>query len=179
MRQAPNKPHIPVVSGGRKAGLSFASAASWSAFAIRIVGALIWILSGTSKLPDLGGFAVQVDRYQLLPHTLGAMLAYTLPFLEIFLGLYLGAGLFIRATAFVGTILFAAFLAFQIQALIRGLTFDCGCFGTFSKTTLGPWTLLRDLALGLPTFIMLALPARKFSLDSRLFGASDGISANS
>jgi uncharacterized membrane protein YphA (DoxX/SURF4 family) len=179
MRQARNEPHIPAVSAGRKADSSFAGAVSWSAFAIRIVGALIWILAGTSKLPDLGGFAVQVDRYQLLPHALGAILAYTLPFLEIFLGLYLGAGLFIRASAFVGTVLFAAFLALQIQALIRGLTLDCGCFGTFSKTTLGPWTLLRDFALGLPTFIMLALPARKFSLDSRLFGASDGFSPNS
>jgi uncharacterized membrane protein YphA (DoxX/SURF4 family) len=155
------------------------SALSWIGFAIRLAGALIWIIAGASKLPDLGAFAAQVERYQILPHVLAVPLAFILPFFEVFLGLYLGAGLFVRASALAGTILFVIFLAAQIQALIRGLTLDCGCFGALSKSTVGPWTLLRDTALGIPTFLMLALPARRFSLDRRLFGAIDSFSHNS
>jgi len=65
------------------------------------------------------------------------------------------------------------FAGAQVQALIRGLALDCGCFGAVGQVPVGPWTLLRDVILGIPTFVMLALPARRFSLDSRLFGAAD------
>jgi len=150
----------------------------WLGFGIRLIGAAVWIVAGAAKLPDLGAFAAQVDRYQLLPHVLAAPLAYILPFFEIFLGLYLALGLFVRASALAGTVLFAIFLAAQVQALARGLTLDCGCFGTLSQSAVGPWTLLRDAALGLPTFLMLAFPARRLSLDRRLFGAPDGFASN-
>jgi hypothetical protein len=33
--------------------------------------------------------------------------------------------------------------------------------------------MLRDVGLGMPTFLMLALPARRLSLDRLLFGAED------
>ncbi|HTP59065.1 MAG TPA: MauE/DoxX family redox-associated membrane protein [Spirochaetia bacterium] len=151
----------------------------WLGFGLRLAGALVWIFAGASKLPDLAGFADQVQRYQVLPGFLVPPAAFILPFFEIFLGVYLAAGLFVRASALAGTVLFAIFLAAQIQALIRGLKLDCGCFGALSKSAVGPWTLLRDMALGVPTFVMLALPARKLSLDSRLFGARDRFAPNS
>lgn len=165
MRQAPD-------SGPR-------ALVSWIGFGLRLAAAVIWIIAGASKLPDLVLFSAQVDRYELLPPILVAPLAHMLPFFEIFLGLYLGAGLFVRASALAGTILFAVFLAAQIQALIRGLTLDCGCFGALSNSPVGPWTLLRDLALGIPTFAMLAFPSHRLSLDSRLFGAVDNFAPNS
>jgi len=146
----------------------------WLGFAVRLLAAAVWIFAGATKVTDLGAFAAQVDRYELLSGFLVVPLAYILPFFEIFLGLYLAAGLFVRASALAGTILFAVFLAAQTQALIRGLTLDCGCFGTLTQAPLGPWTILRDIALGVPTFLMLGLPARRVSLDSRLFDAPDG-----
>ena len=155
------------------------NALSLFGFAIRVAGALIWIAAGATKLPDLAAFATQVERYEILPHLLVVPLAYILPFFEILLGVYLAAGLFVRASALVGTLLFVIFLTAQVQALIRGLKLDCGCFGTLAKSTVGPWTLLRDTALGIPTFVMLAFPSRQFSLDRRLFGAVDSFSRNS
>jgi uncharacterized membrane protein YphA (DoxX/SURF4 family) len=166
MQPAPETPGAAALSGLR-GGLP------WLGLALRVASAAVWVLAGASKLPDLAGFADQVQRYQLLPRFLVAPAAFILPFFEIFLGLYLAAGLFVRASGLAGTILFAIFLGAQIQALIRGLKLDCGCFGALSKSTVGPWTLIRDMALGIPTFLMLAFPARKFSLDSRLFGARD------
>ncbi|MGA2761797.1 MAG: MauE/DoxX family redox-associated membrane protein [Spirochaetia bacterium] len=145
----------------------------WVGLAIRLLSAAFWILSGAMKLPDLGAFADQVDRYEVLPRFLVAPLAYIMPFFEIFLGLYLAAGLFVRVSALVGTILLAVFLAAQVQALIRGLVLDCGCFGSIFSATVSPGTIFRDLALGLPTFLMAAFPARRFSLDRQLFDAAD------
>ncbi len=154
-------------------GGSARTALPWLGFALRLAAAAVWIAAGVSELPDLRGFAVQVDRYEVLPAVLVVPFASMLPFIEVFLGLYLAAGLFVRASALAGTILFAVFLGAQVQALIRGLVLDCGCFGTLAQTSVGAWTILRDIILGIPTFLMLALPARRLSLDSRLFDAAD------
>jgi uncharacterized membrane protein YphA (DoxX/SURF4 family) len=135
--------------------------------------AAVWIIAGAAKLPEMDTFRTLVERYGVLPHVLAAPFAFVLPFVEIALGLYLGAGLFVRGTAAAGTILFAVFLAAQAQAWARGLSLDCGCFGTAIQSPVGPLTMLRDFALGIPTFLMLAFPARHLSLDKRLFGAKD------
>ena len=145
----------------------------WLGFAIRMGGAAVWIIAGAAKLPEMDTFRTLVERYGVLPHVLAAPFAFVLPFVEIALGLYLGAGLFVRGTAVAGTILFAVFLAAQAQAWARGLSLDCGCFGAAIQSRVGPLTMLRDFALGIPTFLMLALPARHLSLDKRLFGATD------
>jgi uncharacterized membrane protein YphA (DoxX/SURF4 family) len=89
------------------------------------------------------------------------------------LGLYLAVGLFVRGIALVGTVLFAVFLFAQSSAWMRGISLDCGCFGTIMQTTVGPLTILRDFGLGIPTFLMLAFPARALSLDHHLFRAQN------
>jgi uncharacterized membrane protein YphA (DoxX/SURF4 family) len=142
--------------------------------AIRIAAAAVWIGAGVAKVPQIESFRELVGRYAVLPPVLAAPFAYLLPFFEIGLGLYLAAGLFVRGSALAGAFLIAVFLTAQAQAWARGITLDCGCFGTaVLQTTVGPLTLLRDLGLGIPTFLMAALPARRFSLDRRLFGAKD------
>ncbi|HTO23464.1 MAG TPA: MauE/DoxX family redox-associated membrane protein, partial [Spirochaetia bacterium] len=76
-------------------------------------------------------------------------------------------------TALVGTALFAMFLTAQVSAWARGISLDCGCFGSMLETTVGPLTILRDLSLGMPTFLMLAFPARLLSVDRRFLGAAN------
>ncbi len=146
---------------------------SWVGLAVRLIAAAVWIAAGVAKLPDIQTFHVLVDKYGILPSALAGPFAYALPFVEIGIGLYLAAGLFVRGTALAGTLLFSAFLTAQAYAWARGIALDCGCFGTALESTVGPLTMLRDFSLGIPTFLMLAFPARKLSLDSRLFGASD------
>jgi uncharacterized membrane protein YphA (DoxX/SURF4 family) len=147
---------------------------SWLGLAIRFGAAAVWIIAGIEKLPQIETFHTLVERYGILPHFPAAPFAYVLPFLEICLGLYLAAGLFVRGTALVGTLLFAAFLAAQAQAWARGIQLDCGCFGAAVESSVGPLTIIRDFALGIPTFLMLAFPSRRLSLDKRLFGIKNG-----
>ena len=142
-------------------------------FAIRLAAASVWIIAGAVKVPQIQTFQLLVQRYGILPDALSGPFAYILPFLELALGLYLAAGLFVRGTALVGTLLFAVFLTAQASAWARGISLDCGCFGTALETTVGPLTILRDFGLGIPTFLMLAFPARALSLDHWLFGAKD------
>jgi uncharacterized membrane protein YphA (DoxX/SURF4 family) len=149
------------------------AALPWLGLAIRLGAASVWIIAGAAKVPQIEGFHVLVERYGILPHFLAAPFSYVLPFLEIGLGLYLAAGLFVRGTALVGTLLLAVFLTAQVSAWARGITLDCGCFGAALQSRVGPLTILRDLALGIPTFLMLTLPSRRLSLDSQLFGAAD------
>ncbi len=146
---------------------------AWIGLAVRLAAAAVWIFSGAAKLPDIRGFQVIVQRYGILPDVLSGPFAYALPFVEIGIGLYLGLGLFVRGTALAGTLLFAAFLSSQAYAYARGIPLDCGCFGTIIRTAVGPGTMARDFGLGIPTFLMLALPARWISLDARLFGSVD------
>src|SRR5271157_2922803 len=145
--------------------------AAWLGFALRLAAAGVWLASGASKIPDIRTFQVLVQRYGILPNILAGPFAYILPFFELAIGLYLASGLFVRGTALVGTLLFAVFLAAQVSAWARGINLDCGCFGSLVQTTVGPLTILRDFSLGIPTFLMLAFPARTLSLDHRLFGA--------
>ena len=144
---------------------------AWLGLAVRLAAAVVWIVSGAVKIPEIQSFRVLVQRYGILPDVLAGPFAYILPFFELAIGLYLAAGLFVQGTALVGTLLFALFLTAQASAWARGINLDCGCFGTLIQTTVGPLTILRDFSLGIPTFLMLAFPARTLSLDHRLFGA--------
>lgn len=144
---------------------------AWLGLAVRLGAAAVWIAAGAVKIPQIQTFQVLVQKYGMLPDALTGPFAYILPFFELALGLYLAVGLFVRGTALVGTVLFAVFLTAQASAWSRGISLDCGCFGTLTQAAVGPLTILRDFGLGIPTFLMLAFPARALSLDHRLFGA--------
>jgi uncharacterized membrane protein YphA (DoxX/SURF4 family) len=147
--------------------------------AIRLAAAAIWLVAGLAKAVDLVHFHDQVDQYRLLPHGLEAPFAYALPFVEIGVGLYLAVGLLTRAAAILGCVLMVLFLVAQGQAWARGLSLDCGCFGSLTHEHVGAVTLLRDLALGIPSAIMAWRPARALSLDSRLLGLPDAFAPTS
>jgi uncharacterized membrane protein YphA (DoxX/SURF4 family) len=147
---------------------------SWLGFALRLGAAAVWIVAGAAKIPQMGSFQILVQRYGILPDVLAGPFAFILPFLEIGIGLYLAAGFLVRGAALAGTLLFAVFLTAQISAWARGLQLDCGCFGAIVQSSVGPLTIIRDFCLGIPTFVMLAVPARRLSIDKRLFGAPDG-----
>lgn len=142
--------------------------------AIRLAAAAVWLVAGAAKVVDLEHFHAQVDQYRLLPHALEAPFAYSVPFVELLVGLYLAVGLLTRVAAAVGCVLMALFLAAQAQAWARGLSLDCGCFGTLAEERVGLVSILRDVGLGLPSLVMLLWPARAWSLDARLFSWSVG-----
>jgi len=149
------------------------SALPWIGLTIRLLAAAVWLVAGASKIPHLEHFRAQVHAYKLLPGALEAPFAYALPFVEVGIGLYLAAGLLVRGAAALSIVLMIVFVAAMAQAWARGLSLDCGCFAGIARQKVGPWTILRDAALGIPGLIMLVRPARTLSLDRRLLGRPD------
>ena len=140
----------------------------WVGLAVRVAGAAVWLFAGITKLADLTAFEAQVQAYQVLPHVVVAPFAYALPLVEVALGVYLLVGALVRPVAIVSCVLMAIFILAELQAWARGLSIDCGCVGTTVKTQVGATTVLRDIALGIPFYVLAWRPARKWSVDERM-----------
>jgi uncharacterized membrane protein YphA (DoxX/SURF4 family) len=141
----------------------------WLGLAARLAAGAIWLVAGIAKASDFDAFHAQVVGYDVLPHALTSWAAYGLPLLEIALGAYLAIGLLVRPAAWLSAGLLAVFVAAQAQAWARGLVIDCGCFGTLDRHRVGAATIARDLALALPTLVVLAVGGgERWSADRRL-----------
>jgi uncharacterized membrane protein YphA (DoxX/SURF4 family) len=150
-----------------------ADALPWIGLTVRLVAAAIWLVSGAAKVADLSHFEAQVQAYKLLPGGLEAPFAYVLPFVEIAIGLYLLVGLLVRPVAIFACLLMVVFIAAMAQAWARGLSVDCGCFGTLARERVGLATIVRDAALGIPSLVLALWPARHWSLDALWLGRPD------
>jgi putative oxidoreductase len=87
---------------------------------------LVW--AAVSKLPNLQDFYGALAAYRVpLPGTLLRITAVVLPWLELFCGLLLLAGLWSRAALLWVLLLCSIFVAATGQAWARGLSISCGC----------------------------------------------------
>ena len=112
----------------------------------RLFLAGLFIVAAIAKLREPWPlFAASIDTMQILPTWAVIGVARTLPWFELALGLTLLSGFFLRYSSTIATALIAAFLSVLVRSYVRGMTVDCGCFGTGEE--LGPWTLVRDGAL--------------------------------
>lgn len=117
-------------------------------------------------------FAYAIETYKVVPPALALLSAKTVPWIEIYFGVFLAAGVFMRLSA---ACLGAALLGFEallLQAMVRHLPVtSCGCFGSSHSNSMGH-EFLQNLGL-------LALAAiawkygSRFSLDS-LIGSGSG-----
>lgn len=110
-------------------------------------------------------FAFQVDSYQMLSPESVHFVAHTLPFFELFLGVWLVSGFWLRIPSLVTTLMLGGFLAGMIRAYVLKLEIVCGCFGAGGEKV-GPLSLARDtsfFALSLAVTIGAFLLARKKS----------------
>jgi len=110
--------------------------------------------SPASVKTSLSMFAMQVDSYKLLSPSLVTLVANLLPPFELFLGLWLLSGIWLRISSLVTTLLLGGFFSVMVRSYRMGLEINCGCFGPGER--LGPVTLLRDgslLALALAVTI--------------------------
>ena len=113
---------------------------------------------------SLSMFAMQVDSYQLLSSSSADFVAHTLPFFELFLGLWILSGIALRLSSLASTLLLGGFFAAMVRTYALGLEINCGCFGPGEH--LGAKTLLRDgsiLALSIAVVVGAFIVARKRS----------------
>lgn len=119
-------------------------------------GGMAWSLASVKI--SLSMFAMGVDSYQMLPAWAVSPVAHLVPPFEFILGLWLLSGIALQISALLSTLAVCGFIAAMASAYERGLTINCGCFGTGEQV--GPKTLIRDGLLFLP--LALAVTAGAF-----------------
>lgn len=132
----------------------------------------VLLAAGLFKITDLTGSVQSVVAYQLFPYEVARLIGTTLPVAEIAAGVLLLAGLLTRSAAVVGAVLMVAFVAGIVSAWSRGLTIDCGCFGSGGpvdpEDTRYLSEILRDLGLLALAGWLVVRPRSPFSLDGHL-----------
>ena len=153
------------------------SPGEWISLGARLALAVVWLIAGLAKLPNLEQSVLAVRGYQLLPYDVALVVGYLLPLVEVLLGVLLLLGLFVRPVAVASGLIMLAFVIGIAQAWARGLAIDCGCFGGGGALSLAeaqakyPWDLARDVGLLLLAGWLAWRPRSPFSLDRRLFEA--------
>jgi uncharacterized membrane protein YphA (DoxX/SURF4 family) len=94
-----------------------------------ILGA-VFIYAGVQKIFSPADFSQSIQNYMILPPLLINLVAILLPWLEIYCGVFLIAGIFSCASAILISVMNLTFTIALCSALIRGLDINCGCFGS-------------------------------------------------
>src|ERR1700678_3656279 len=87
-------------------------------------------------------FAMSIDSYRILPLQAVELAARVIPWLELAIGLLLIAGLWLRISGSIVSLLLLTFFVLMLRAYAKGMAIDCGCLGP--GETISWKTLLRD-----------------------------------
>jgi len=119
---------------------------------------LILVFAGITKLRDPYAFLKTVYDYELLPLYGGILTASFVPWLEIFCGIFLVAGIWRKACLLIATTLLLGFITAQGFAIYNGLEIACGCFGT--QASVGAKSISISSALAISCVIALVWNGR-------------------
>jgi putative oxidoreductase len=114
---------------------------------MRMVLGALFVFAGATKAYDPGAFAIEIQRYQLVPWILSALASAYLPWLEMLAGALLLLKRFERGALLVIAFLLLVFTLALASAMFRGLSIDCGCFGKAFTATGTTVPLLRNIVL--------------------------------
>jgi uncharacterized membrane protein YphA (DoxX/SURF4 family) len=139
----------------------------------RLIVGGVWIAAGALKVGDLTASGRSVVAYRILPYDASMSVGAILPFLELALGLLLVLGLATRIAAAASVVLFAVYIGGIASVWARGLSIDCGCFGTGGARTGDQGSqyaleILRDIALMVVAGFLAVFPRSRVSVDGRL-----------
>jgi putative oxidoreductase len=130
-----------------------------------LIGGL-FIYAAIYKVLDPGTFSVAVRNYMIVPAQYSNLVAVTLPWVELAVGLFLVLGVQVKPSAFLATGMLAVFLGAMIYAYSIGLDIDCGCFGSVTESAgrIGPYHLVRDSILLSVSFLIIVLDKGCFTI---------------
>lgn len=130
------------------------------------------IVSGALKAGHAAELAAAIAGFRLLPAAVVGPMAVALPYLEIFLGLYLVAGLFTRAAAWVAVVQFVAYAGAIASAVVRHIPANCGCFGPQDAAPADWLHVAFDLGLALVALCIALYAPGALAVDRRFRQAS-------
>ena len=147
--------------------------ARWVGVVARLVTGVVWVVAGALKLPHPEQSVTAVRAYQVLPLSLTGPVGHVLPMLEVVVGGCLLLGLLTRPAAVVSALLQVAFIAGLVSVWARGISIDCGCFGSGGPDPHAidryPWEIARDVGLLLLSLWLVVRPRTPYAVDNLLF----------
>jgi len=117
--------------------------------ALRLVVAAVFLSAALPKIADPASFATDIDNYRMVPDALIGPISVGLPLLEALVGIALVTGVHARGAALVASAMLVAFALGMVQAIVRGIDLDCGCFGHVVETRVSWLTVTRNAVLTL------------------------------
>jgi putative oxidoreductase len=136
------------MASGQSANVRGYTMVKWLTLGLRVALGAAFVYAGVLKIQDPSEFAINIASFQILPNVLISAMALALPPFEIITGGLLIIGVARRPAALGIVLLSAIFLIAIAAALARGLTIDCGCFGTAAPSRGRMWLDLgRDILL--------------------------------
>jgi len=114
--------------------------------ALRVALGAVFVYAAWTKLRQPWElFAMSIDAYKVLPDWAVVVVARTLPWAELAIGVALMAGRWLRVSAGAASLLLAVFFALMVRAYAKGMQINCGCFGLGDP--ISARTLARDGSL--------------------------------
>lgn len=120
----------------------------------------VFIYAGILKIIDPEGFSFDIENYRIVPRIFINLIAIYLPYLEVITGLIIIFSPRRGGALIILNVLILFFLFGIIQAILRGLDIECGCFGDASRE-IGIRVLAEDLIL---LIVGIMLFVREFKL---------------
>jgi uncharacterized membrane protein YphA (DoxX/SURF4 family) len=140
--------------------IEHASAPRSTSLIWRLVIAAVFAAAGIAKISDPTSFLAAILGYHLpLSAPILKLAALVVPWLELFSGLFLAFGIWLDAAWIAVSGLSLVFVAVALQAAVRGISIQCGCFGSLSERMPNfmnslPFVLGRDVFLASATIAM-------------------------
>lgn len=134
-------------------------------FARLIPGAVLLYAGYIKLMSPAEEFAYAIESYKIIYGRAALYAAMFFPWLEVYCGILLISGLFVKKLSAFSAAVFIFFELLLAQAFLRGLEIkDCGCFGAAHSNSLPV-----EMALNIVWLSLLFLSFKKgsfFSLDS-------------
>ena len=99
----------------------------------RFILGFVFIYASIDKIIDPLLFSNTIDNYHITPKSLNNIFALIVPCLELIIGIFLIFGIYLNGSSALAIALMFWFIFIILQALIRGIDLDCGCFDLSQK----------------------------------------------
>jgi uncharacterized membrane protein YphA (DoxX/SURF4 family) len=111
---------------------------------LRVYLAGVFVYASLHKINFPAEFADNIAAYLIVPYWLVNPLAVFMPWLELVCGLFLVAGVRVRAAVLLIAGMLVMFTLAVTVALVQDTPIGCGCFQSVGEA-ISWWTVLRDL----------------------------------
>ena len=104
----------------------------WISLAIRLYIGGLFLAACFHKILNPMNFALDIATYQMTPLFLINIMAVTMPWIELFVGIMLISGFKVKPATLLALGMMLMFTIAKTSVVLRGMDMSCGCFASSS-----------------------------------------------